>query len=103
VRPETTPRIVEIPSEVADSLVISKIAPQYPSAAKVARISGRVLIQATISATGTIESLHVLSGPDVLRKAAIDAVSKWRFRPYKLNDRPAAAEIRVGVSFNLGG
>jgi TonB family protein len=102
VKPESDPKVVEIPTAVADNLVISKIRPVYPNVAKAARISGKVLLEATISPTGSIESLRVLSGPEALRKAAVDAVSSWRFKPYMLNNKPTAAEFRVGVLFNLG-
>jgi protein TonB len=101
VMPDVTPKVVAIPSAVAAGLIVKKTAPMYPRDAKEARISGQVLLEATISATGSIESLHVLKGPDTLRQAAIDAVSKWRFKPYMLNDKPTAAEFMVGVSFTL--
>jgi len=103
VKPESGPKVVEIPTAVADNLIISKIRPVYPNVAKAARISGKVLLEATISSTGSIKSLRVLSGPEALRKAAVDAVSSWRFKPYMLNNKPTEAEFRVGVLFNLGG
>jgi hypothetical protein len=36
-----------------------------------AHVSGKVVLQATISKTGSIENLHVLSGPPMLQQAAM--------------------------------
>ena len=64
---------------------------------------GTVVLQATISKTGTIEDLHVVSGPAMLQQAAMDAVRTWRYRPYLLNNEPVEVETTVNVIFTLGG
>ena len=38
----------------------------------------------------------------MLQPAAIDAVSRWRYRPYLLNGQPVEVETTVSVVFNLG-
>jgi protein TonB len=82
--------------------VIYKVLPVYPSIAKVAGVQGTVSLEATISKQGTIENLRVVSGPPMLQKAALDAVSAWRYRPFLLNGEPVAVETTVNVVFNLG-
>jgi protein TonB len=62
-----------------------------------------VVLQATISKTGTIEGLHVMSGPAMLQQAAMDAVRSWRYRPYLLNNEPVEVETTINVVFTLGG
>jgi protein TonB len=73
----------------------------YPIFAKEARVAGEVLLQLTISETGSVESLQVLRGPIALRQAAIDAVKSWRFKPYIVNSEPTAADTKVSVLFKL--
>ena len=51
--------------------------------------------------TGRIENLTVVSGPLMLRQAAMDAVKTWRYRPYLLNGTPVAVETQVTVNFTL--
>ena len=75
----------------------------YPPIAKAARVSGTVVIQATISKTGTVENLRVISGPAMLQQSALDAVRSWRYRPYLLNNEPVEVETTVNVIFTLGG
>jgi len=62
-----------------------------------------VVLQATISKSGGIENLRVVSGPPMLQQAALDAVRAWRYKPYLLNGDPVEVETTVNVVFNLGG
>src|ERR1700686_2327160 len=76
------PKKVNISAGVAVGMLLQKTQPVYPPIAKAARVSGTVVLQATISKNGTIENLRVISGPAMLQKAALDAVKTWRYRPY---------------------
>jgi protein TonB len=84
-------------------MLLVKTQPVYPPIAKAARVSGTVVLQATISKQGTIENLRVLSGPAMLQQAARDAVMTWRYKPYLLNNEPVEVETTVNVIFTLGG
>jgi periplasmic protein TonB len=97
------PKKVNISAGVAVGLLLQKTTPIYPPIAKAARVSGTVVLQATISRTGSIENLRVVSGPAMLQQAALDAVKTWRYRPYLLNNEPVEVETTVNVIFTLGG
>ena len=97
------PKKVNISGGVAAGLLIQKTTPTYPPIAKAARVSGTVVLQATISKSGTIENLRVISGPAMLQQAAMDAVRTWRYRPYLLNNEPVEVDTTVNVIFSLGG
>jgi protein TonB len=97
------PKKINISAGVAVGNLIQKTSPVYPPIAKAARVSGTVVLQATISKTGTIENLRVISGPAMLQQAALDAVRSWRYRPYLLNNDPVEVETTVNVIFSLGG
>jgi protein TonB len=84
-------------------MLLLKTTPVYPPIAKAARVSGTVVLQATISKTGSIENLHIISGPAMLQQAALQAVRSWRYRPYLLNNEPVEVETTVNVIFSLGG
>jgi serine/threonine-protein kinase len=103
VNPPKLPQKVNISAGVAVGMLLEKTAPTYPPIAKAARVSGTVILQATISKTGTIENLRVVSGPPMLQQAALDAVKTWRYRPYLLFGEPVEVETTVNVIFTLGG
>jgi protein TonB len=92
---------VNISAGVAVGLLIQKTPPTYPPIAKQARVSGTVVIQAAISKNGSVGNLRVVSGPAMLRQAALDAVKTWRFRPYMLDGEPVEVDTTVNVTFAL--
>lgn len=98
---QATPSTQHVSSGVMLGMLIDKVVPIYPAIARATRASGTVVLQATISRTGTIENLRVMSGPPMLRQAALDAVKQWRYRPYMLNGQPVEVETAVEVDFTL--
>ena len=97
------PSRINISSGVAAGAILTKTAPTYPAIAKAAHVSGAVLLHAIISKAGTIESLQVVSGPEMLRANALDAVRQWRYRPYLLNGEPTEVDTTITVKFSFGG
>ena len=81
-------------------LVDSRV-PAYPDSAKIQGVEGSVVMQAIISRDGTVKRVHVLQGDSRLRNAAIEAVYKWRYRPYLLNGQPVDVATTITVDFNL--
>jgi TonB family protein len=96
-----TPSIKYVPANVMEAHLLSAPRPQYPHHARAGRTEGSVALQTTISKTGSIESLHVIKGPQALRGAAIDAVRRWRYRPYAVDGRPTKVVTTVYVHFTL--
>ena len=92
---------VRVPSNIQEGLLIHKVIPTYPPIALAAGIKGVVVLQATISRTGTIENLRVISGPIMLQQSALNAVRDWRYRPYLLNGEPVEVETTVNVIFQM--
>jgi protein TonB len=83
--------------------LIRRVQPAYPPLARSARIQGQVVLAAVISKEGMIENLRVLEGHPMLVRAALDAVSRWRYRPYVLNNEPVEVETRITANFSLSG
>jgi protein TonB len=97
------PKFVTISSGVAQGMLVSRTTPSYPAIAKTARVAGTVVLEATTSKTGAIESVKAVSGPEMLRQAAVDAVRSWRYKPYMLDNQPIEMQTTVNVVFSLGG
>jgi protein TonB len=100
--PHPVVRAIRTSSMLQGSL-LHQVQPAYPPLAKNARIQGSVVLVAIISKAGAIENLRVISGHPMLVKAALDAVSGWRYRPYILNNEPVEVETQITVNFTLGG
>jgi protein TonB len=78
-------------------------APVYPQIAQTARIEGTVILEAIIDESGVVRDVKVLRSIPLLDRAAIDAVSKWRYTPTRLNGTPISIIMTVTVTFGLKG
>jgi periplasmic protein TonB len=101
VKPAPLKGPIRVSSGVAAGLLLTPIQPVYPAIARAARIQGTVVVQATISKAGTIENLHVVSGPPMLQSAAVEAIRKARYRPFLLNEEPVVVETTINVVFTF--
>jgi protein TonB len=96
-----TPQLLRVSQGVMEGLVLKRVQPRYPTQALQMRIQGPVQLQATISKTGDIENLKVVSGDTVLGRAAVEAVRQWKYKPYYLNGDPVQIETQILVNFRL--
>jgi len=92
---------IAIASGIAQRNLLTQTPPIYPPIAKAARVSGTVVLQATIGKDGLMESVRVVSGPPLLLQAALDAVRQWTYKPYLLNGEPVEVETTVNVVFAM--
>jgi protein TonB len=93
------PQRARLSRNVAETLLIHKVQPENPGAA--ARIQGTVLLSATIDKEGNVAYLRLISGHPMLAPAAIEAVRRWKYRPYLLNGEAVEIEATVAVNFDL--
>jgi protein TonB len=103
VAPVKTSALLNVSTGVMEGRLLAPIRPVYPAIAKAAHVEGTVVVEAIISRAGTIESLHVVSGPEMLQRAALDAIREARYQPYRLNGVPTEVETRITVNFRIGG
>jgi TonB family protein len=92
---------LRVGGNVQEAKVVRKTTPVYPPLARQARVTGVVRLDATIGKDGRITKVQPVSGPPLLRQAAIDAVRQWVYQPTLLNGQPVEVVTQVDVSFNL--
>lgn len=81
--------------------LIQRTEPVYPAIAKAAGIQGEVSISIVIDNTGKITSEKILSGPPMLRQAALNAIKNWKFTPFRLNGAPTEVSTTLRIPFRL--
>ncbi|HEY7406408.1 MAG TPA: TonB family protein [Candidatus Angelobacter sp.] len=99
--PDQAQKRVRISSGVAETLAIYKPAPQYPQMARIAHISGDVILQVTIDRTGHVTNIVAVQGHPILIQSAMDAVKQWKYRPYVLNGEAVAVESTVKIQYQM--
>ena len=92
---------LNISQGVSSGLLIKKVQPSYPQNAMAMHVEGAVELLATISKTGNISNIKVLSGPPLLTRAASDAVKQWKYAPYLLNGEPVEIQTQITINFKL--
>ena len=86
---------------VTQGLLTRRVQPVYPPQAMQMHIQGAVQVLATISKEGRITTVKILNGDPILSRAAADAVSQWRYKPYFLNGEPVEIQTQIVVNFKL--
>ena len=92
---------VTVVSAVQSALLIYSPKPLFPPLARAARVQGTVRMHALIGRDGNVQNLQVVGGPPLLTKAALDAVSQWRYRPTLLNGVAVEVTTEIDVNFVL--
>lgn len=90
---------VKIGGDVKEPRLISSVLPIYPIGARQAGVVGDVVVNTTIDKNGSVVGMKVLSGPPMLRQAALDALRRWHYEPSRLNGQPVAVEMQVTIKF----
>ncbi len=91
----------KVAPEVMAGRILDSFMPPYPPEAIKQGISGAVILHVLIGRQGEVKDVRVVSGREVLRATAVDAVKQWRYEPYKRNGVDVEVETDVEVQFSL--
>lgn len=76
-----------------------KVPPMYPPIARQMRVTGIVVVTATVDASGRVVKAQSTSGNRLLAPAAIEAVKQWRFTT---GDGTVTFNVSVNFEFEKG-
>jgi protein TonB len=100
--PPAPPReLVRIGGLVVAPALVRRVEPEYPAIAVAAHIEGMVILEATVDTDGLVKEVRILRSGGLLDKAAIEAVSRWRYAPLMLNGIPTRFVLTVMLNFAL--
>lgn len=89
------PKDLAAGSDAMPSPIATTIPPYPPTAFG----SGAVLLEARVSAIGSVEDVGVIASAPPFDEAARDTVRQWRFRPAKVEKIPVSALVYVIAGF----
>jgi protein TonB len=77
--------------------------PAYPLAARRRGMEGRVMVRAEVQQDGRCAQVELKqgSGHELLDRAALEAVGKWRFVPARQGGQAVTAWVEVPITFKL--
>jgi protein TonB len=93
-----------VAQDTSDIVPLVRINPDYPPDALAARLEGSVVLQFTVTATGTVrDALVVESSSPVFDAAALTALGRWRYQPKMENGQAVERRgVRTIIRFQLG-
>ena len=83
---KATPLRIRFSEEVLQENATRKVQPSY-QVTKAAAVSGEVKIEILISEQGQVIEAKVVSGPEQLHEAAMQAAKQWEFKPRTIEGR----------------
>ena len=86
-----------LPMRLSEPRTLDTPTPSLPEGA--APADGPVRLQALVDLDGALQHATYLGGPAHLARAAIDAVSRWRSEPPRINGAPVVRGVIVQVRF----
>jgi TonB family protein len=90
---------VPIGGDVKPAKLIKSVPPVYPPMARSQHVSGNVQIDALIDANGNVGAMKVLSGPALLREAALESLKQWKYQPAELDGKTTSMHLTVTLQF----
>ena len=87
-----------MPPEKAKENLVTLVQPDYPPLAKAARIHGIIHASVVIDETGSVKSLTLISGHPMLAPAALEAIRKWKYKPFQVDGKTTSVQTEVQVS-----
>ena len=95
--------IANVSQTDAANLVSKRVQPTYPPIGEAAHMQGDVVLRVTLGIDGVVEDIQPISGPEMLKGAAIDGINRWRFKPLMIGPRAVRFQTTVTVSFTTSG
>lgn len=87
---------------VSAPTLVFKVEPEYSEEARKAKFQGTVVLSVVVDEKGLPRDLKVLRPLGLgLDEKAIEAVTKWRFRPGYKDGKPVAVAATIEVNFRL--
>ncbi len=85
---------------LAGPVPLRKVDPKYPPDMVNEHVEGEVLLYAIIRADGSVDSVQIVKGIEPeLDRNAMQALSRWKFRPALRNNQPVELEALVRIPF----
>lgn len=82
--------------------LLKAVPANYPPIANAAHVQGVVVLGIEVDKEGNVTTVVPLSGPEMLRATAMEAVKQYKYKPFLINGEPAVIRAPVQVRFVPG-
>lgn len=90
---------VRVGGNIRPPVKVKDVPPVYPAVAKAAKVSGVVVLEATVGPDGRVTDTRVVRSIPLLDQAAIDAVQQWEYKPTMVKGQAVPVIVTISVNF----
>lgn len=91
---------IQLSPQVAEKLLIRKIAPVV-TCLLAAQPVGTVVINIGIGTHGEVLQPKIISGPKMFEPSALNAVRRYKYKPYEVDGKPVEVRTSVSIHYDL--
>lgn len=96
---EDRPRLVT--EKELRAAATQKVEPEYPAVARQIRLTGEVELEIVVDQFGAVEKVNVMRGNTLLAAPSLQAIRRWKFKPFGSESEPSKASGPIKFSFQL--
>ena len=97
-----SPGVHKIGPSITPPAPLHSTQPEYSEEARIAKLQGTVVVAIEIGTDGLAHNIQVLAGPGMgLDEKAVEAISRWTFRPGTKDGQPVPVAASVEVNFRV--
>lgn len=101
VRVHAQPKAVTVTERELRAAAQQKVEPDYPAVARQIRLTGEVELEIVVDEHGAVEKASVLRGNTLLTGPSLQAIRKWKFKPFGTDGEPSRANGTIKFSFQM--
>ena len=96
-------KVMQFDQVDTEPALIQSVPPEYPYKARKAGLTGKVFLKFIVNVDGSVSDVSVLGtiGSEAFHQAAIDAISKFRFKPAEHNGKVVPVWMTRPITFSL--
>lgn len=83
--------------------IVKRVEPIITPEISAAKPLGAVILHVIISKQGDVKDVTPISGPPILVKAVMDAVTQWKYKPYVQDGQPVDVDTTITINVDYGG
>jgi periplasmic protein TonB len=95
----------DVPKKITRSAALSavetKVQPEYPPMARQLKIQGEVELEVAVSESGEVTKVAIVSGNPVLTAPSVNAVKRWKFKPFLEDGKAVRVLAPIVLAFKL--
>jgi TonB family protein len=95
------PKVIALDEKTTRKQLLQHPMAEYPPMAHWQKVYGVVVVALRVQTDGHVSNLRVVSGHPLLKQAALDAISKWTYKPFVVDGQLVEVDTTASTTFNL--